>query len=208
MCVEANVAKIIGNAEMHVDEIANKSGIEGDKLARYMRNLCNNHVFREVSPNVFANTSLSGLIRDEGKRAHVAHCLDLVRKSSTKAWDALTLPEYKKSDDTNKTAFNLFYNTDMKIFQYLSEVEPELGRRTKVAFASGTKVNNAEFLRVYPWAREGKAKIVDVGGGVGGGTMPVINEFNDLQLVVQDIPDTQPNFEKVSHGIRLTPRYW
>ncbi|KAH7350329.1 S-adenosyl-L-methionine-dependent methyltransferase [Pyrenochaeta sp. MPI-SDFR-AT-0127] len=197
ICVEADVANVIGDTEMHIDEIANRVGIENDKLARYMRNLCNSHVFREVSPNVFANTSLSGLVCEEGKRAHVAHCLDLVRRSSCKAWEALTLPEFKNSSSADKTAFNLAYNTDLKIFQYLSEVEPEIGRRTKVAFASGTKVNTDEFLSVYPWSREGNAKIVDIGGGVGGGTMPVIKAFKDLRLVVQDIPDTRPNFERI-----------
>ena len=188
---------------MHVEEIARRADVESDKLARYMRNLCNSHIFREVSPDVFANTSLSGLIREEGKRAHVAHCLDLVRKSSCKAWDALTLPGYRSSDAPDKTAFNLAYNTNLKIFQYLSDVEPEIGKRTKVAFASRTRVNTDEFLGVYPWAREGHAKIVDVGGGFGGGTMPVIKAFKRLQLVVQDIPDTRPNFEKVCRVISL-----
>lgn len=182
---------------MHVEEIAKRSGIESDKLARFLRNLCNSHVFREVSADVFANTSLSVLVREEGKRAHVAHCLDLVRKSSCKAWDALTLPGYKNSNAPDKTAFNLAYNTDLEIFKYLSDVEPEIGKRTKVAFASGTRVNTDEFLGVYPWERDGNAKIVDVGGGFGGGTMPVIKAFNKLQLVVQDIPDTRPNFQKV-----------
>ncbi|EAT79368.2 hypothetical protein HBI56_051040 [Parastagonospora nodorum] len=197
VCVEANVANIIGGTEMHIDDVATKAEIESDKLARYMRNLCNSHVFREVSQDVFANTSLSGLLREEGKRAHVAHCLDLVRKSSCRAWDALKLPEFRNSDAPDKTAFNLAYNTKLKIFQYLSEVEPEIGKRTKLAFASGTKVNTDEFLGVYPWAMEGNAKIVDIGGGVGGGTMPVIKAFKDLKLVVQDIPDTRSNFERV-----------
>lgn len=191
------MANILGDTEMHVEEIAKKADIESDKLARYMRNLCNNHVFREVSANVFANTLLSGLVREEGKRAHVAHCLDLVRKSSCNSWDVLTLPGYRNSDAPNKTAFNLAYKTDLKIFQYLSDVEPEIGKRTKVAFAGGTRANNDEFLSLYPWSREGNAKIVDVGGGFGGGTMPVIKAFKNLQLVVQDIPDTRPNFEKV-----------
>jgi len=182
---------------MHINDVATKADIESDKLARYMRNLCNSHVFREVSPDIFANTSLSGLLREEGKRAHVAHCLDLVRKSSCRAWDALTLPEFRNSDAPDKTAFNLAYDTKLKIFQYLSDVEPAIGERTKVAFARGTKANDGEFLGVYPWAMEGSAKIVDIGGGVGGGTMPVIKAFENLKLVVQDLPDTRPNFDRV-----------
>lgn len=140
-----------------------------------------------MCPNVFAYTSLSVLVCEEGKRARVAHCLDLVRKSSCKAWDALTLPEYKDSNASDNTAFNLAYNTDPEMFRYLSDVEPEIGKRIKVAFTSGTRVNTDEFPGVYPWAREGSAKIVAGGGGFGGGTLPVIKAFNKLQLVVQDI---------------------
>ncbi|KAH8706937.1 S-adenosyl-L-methionine-dependent methyltransferase [Phaeosphaeriaceae sp. PMI808] len=197
VCAEADIANIIGDGEMHVDEIADTGGLEADKVARYLRNLTNSHIFRETAPDVFANNSLSSLLRDTGKRAHVAHCLDLVRKSSCRAWDALTRPGLKGSDTPDKTAFNIAYNTDVKLFKYISEIEPEIGKRTKVAFASGTKVNDDEYLAVYPWAREGDAKIVDVGGGVGGGTMSVAKAFTDLRLVIQDIPDTRPSFEQI-----------
>jgi hypothetical protein len=198
VCVEADIANILGDTEMHVTDIAAIAGLEADKVARYLRNLANNHIFRETSANIFANNMLSSMLRDTAKRAHVAHCLDLVRKSSCYAWEALIRPDFQNTDALNKTAFNIAYKTDMKLFQYISEVEPEIGKRTKVAFGGGAKFDTEEYLAVYPWVREQGAKMVDVGGGVGGGSMPVVKRFEDLKLVVQDIPDTQPSFEKVS----------
>ena len=89
--------------------------------------------------------------------------------------------------------------------QYISEVEPEIGKLSKIGFASGTRVNTGEYLDVYPWARENGAKIVDVGGGVGGGTLPIVKAFPSLRMVVQDIPDSQPGFEKVREYQTLSP---
>lgn len=184
---------------MHVRDISSISGIEGDKLSRYLRNLCNSHVFRETAPDVFANNTLSSVLRDEGKSAYMAICLDIVRKSSVKAWEALTHPDFKNSDAPNKAPFNIAYNTPLKVFKYISEVEPEIGKRTKIGFASGTKVNEEEYLSLYPWSREKGKKVVDVGGGIGGGMFPVYKEFQDFRLVVQDIADSGPGFDTVSH---------
>ncbi|KAL6704829.1 hypothetical protein ACN47E_007633 [Coniothyrium glycines] len=197
VAVKAGVAHVIGDKEMHIDEISKVTDIEADRLSRFLRNLCNNHVFKEVAPDVFANNSLSSVLLDKGKSAYIELCLSIVRRSSCKAWEALTYSEFKNSEAPNKTAFNIAYETPLKIFQYISEVEPEIGKLSKIGFASGTKVNTGEYLDLYPWARENGAKIVDVGGGVGGGTLPIVKAFPSLRLVVQDIPDSQPGFEKL-----------
>ncbi|KAF8140907.1 hypothetical protein K438DRAFT_1879159 [Mycena galopus ATCC 62051] len=47
---------------MHVRDIAAKNGQDSDKLARFMRFLTAHHVYRGVSPNVFANTRISSML--------------------------------------------------------------------------------------------------------------------------------------------------
>lgn len=57
--------------------------MNADKLGRYLRNLCNLHIFREVRPGVFVNNSLSAVFCDEKKRALVGHwyvSLPIIRK--------------------------------------------------------------------------------------------------------------------------------
>jgi tRNA1(Val) A37 N6-methylase TrmN6 len=55
------------------------------------------------------------------------------------------------------------------------------------------------FLIVYSWAEERKgALVVDVGGGAGGATLPVMRKYSHLHLQVQDRPETKKSFEEVS----------
>lgn len=50
---------------------------------------------------------------------------------------------------------------------------------------------------VYPWDREGQALVVDVGGGVGGATLPILQAFPELRLHVQDLPDSESGFAEL-----------
>lgn len=51
---------------------------------------------------------------------------------------------------------------------------------------------------MYPWAEENNgALLVDVGGGVGGATLPIVSAFHNLKLQVQDLPENREKFLKV-----------
>ncbi|KAI9429480.1 hypothetical protein BJY52DRAFT_1345215, partial [Lactarius psammicola] len=51
---------------LHAREIAKPMGVHPAKLARILRLLATNHIFIEVSPDVFANNRLSTVL-DTGK---------------------------------------------------------------------------------------------------------------------------------------------
>ncbi|KAJ7595679.1 hypothetical protein C8J56DRAFT_883856 [Mycena floridula] len=55
-----------GSSGIHVNLIAEKNNADKNKLAHLLRLLATRHIFREVSPNVFANNRLSSII-DTGK---------------------------------------------------------------------------------------------------------------------------------------------
>ncbi|KAG6817814.1 hypothetical protein H0H87_003222 [Tephrocybe sp. NHM501043] len=62
---ETNVADIIkeGAAQgLHVKDISTRDGVDPSYLARVLRYLSTRHVFKEVSPNVFANNRISSLL--------------------------------------------------------------------------------------------------------------------------------------------------
>lgn len=67
----ADVANVLGEHPLHVKKIAEKTGINADKLSRYLRALCNIHIFEEIEPQVFKNNELSALLKSEHKRAMV-----------------------------------------------------------------------------------------------------------------------------------------
>jgi len=67
------------------------------------------------------------------------------RLSSCKMWEALTRPDFKGVDASNKAAFNIAYDTDLNIFQYWEQVRPDLGERGARAFA-GKGFNHEQYF--------------------------------------------------------------
>lgn len=83
---------------MHIEDIAAKAGVDSMKLGRMilrkdmrssthelligrlLRVLCNHNVYREVTPDVFANTRISSVL-DTGKS--VEELLDKLRAPTT-----------------------------------------------------------------------------------------------------------------------------
>ncbi|CAI7676500.1 unnamed protein product [Penicillium manginii] len=58
-----------------------------------------------------------------------------------------------------------------------------------------------QYLSLYPWAQERvNALVVDVGGGAGGATLPFLRQYGHLNLQVQDLPETEKNFDAFLHA--------
>lgn len=72
---QADIANHLADGEATSDELAVKTGIDGDKLARFLRNLCNSLIYQETAPNKFANNALSATFRSDAKKALVGHWL-------------------------------------------------------------------------------------------------------------------------------------
>ncbi|KAH8697070.1 S-adenosyl-L-methionine-dependent methyltransferase [Talaromyces proteolyticus] len=191
---QADVANLLNNQALDATAIAEKTGIEADKISRHLRALCNMHIFREVAPNVYENNELSLLFQSESRRALVGLCAEESRLASCQMWEALNRPDFRDTEAVNKAAFNIAYETDLNIFQYWEQVRPDLGKRGACAFA-GKGLNEAQYLALYPWAEEpDHTLVVDVGGGVGGATLPIVSKFQNLTLLVQDLPENKEKF--------------
>lgn len=70
---QADIANHLGKEEHSIQTLAQKTGLNEEKLARYLRNLCNKQIFRETADNRFANNLLSVTFQSEAKRALVGH---------------------------------------------------------------------------------------------------------------------------------------
>lgn len=80
-----------------------------------------------------------------GKKEADGDSVDECRTSSCKALEAMRHPEYKDSNAPNRAPFNLAYGTEMTIFEYLAEVRPDMGLRSKVAM-SGKGLRLGDYL--------------------------------------------------------------
>ncbi|KAJ3769755.1 S-adenosyl-L-methionine-dependent methyltransferase [Lentinula raphanica] len=219
VCLESNVTEILreaGSKGMHVRDIAKHNGQDSEKLARFLRYLCSNHVYREISPNVFANNRISSLLdtqksidelrsrpldkykNTDGMAALVGHHLDECFKGAAYAWETLNDPNMRDVQEHLDTPLNKAFNSQIPYFKFVLN-DDHRRLRFDVSMQGMEKVQPPDTtLNAFEWEKlsEG-SKVVDVGGGVGTVLFPLAEKFPDLQLVIQDLPAVVNNAKKV-----------
>ncbi|KAJ7473014.1 S-adenosyl-L-methionine-dependent methyltransferase [Mycena galericulata] len=231
IAIITHTAEIIRDAGIqgkHVKDIARPTNIDPAKLARVLRLLATNHLFIEVSPDVFANNRLSSML-DTGK--DVVHpianpdkkyegaiafgaLLELFSedtfKSSTSLPDVIVDPHDGLSNEPNRTAFNRAFKTDLPFFEWLDQ--PEQARRMArfgIAMDGGARMVDPDSIlraglnwQTYP---EGSL-IVDVGGGIGSRCILLAKNHPQLRFAIQDrAPVVQ---EGVKYWTEVLPDYY
>ncbi|TFY71901.1 hypothetical protein EVG20_g1114 [Dentipellis fragilis] len=218
--VDAHVAEFLrdaGSAGAHVTEIAKLTNIDPSKLARILRLLVTYHIFVEVSPDVFANNRLSSFL-DSGKAvqalvtypeqmydgtsgitAVLGHFGDESFKAAAYLADAISDPAMSHSYESNKSAANKAFNTDLELFSWY-ETPGNESRLRRVGHAmNGSQALSPPnaILEGFDWKglKEG-ALVVDVGGGVGSQSLVLANHFSHLHFIVQDRNAVVPEAEK------------
>ncbi|KAI9463927.1 S-adenosyl-L-methionine-dependent methyltransferase [Russula earlei] len=191
----------------HVTEIAKPTGVHSGKLARVLRVLATNHIFTEVSPDVFANNRLSSVL-DTGKSVEellarpvskhegtlgitslVEHILDEGFKSSSYLPETLFDPQLGHAYESDKTAMNKAFNIECDFWSWLEGPNNGL-RLTRFGTAmNGVKnMTSADtILDGYAW--DGLPKdslVVDVGGGLGAQSLRLAVQHPHLRFIVQD----------------------
>lgn len=112
---------------LSAQQLGEKTGIEYLKLCRILRTLCSNHIFREPSPDHFANNVISAaLVDNEPLRAYVLNFnLDLYAASEhlpKSLLDPIKGPSYK----VDETAWQDALETKQSRWDWLEEkVLPE-----------------------------------------------------------------------------------
>ncbi|KAF5386809.1 hypothetical protein D9615_002134 [Tricholomella constricta] len=236
VCLESNVTEILreaGPEGLHVKEIASKNGQDPRKLGnatcaydfshlilhagRFIRYLAIHHIYREVKPDVFANTRISSMMdtmkpsqdvidhpetkheNTPGLTALAAHHLDEGFKASAYAWETLTDPLTAKSGDPEAAPVARAFNTKESFWEIISHDEPR-ARRFDIGMQGVQALQPADaILKVsYDWKElpDGSV-VVDVGGGVGTSSLPLAREFPNLEIVVQDLPGVIENAKKL-----------
>ncbi|EKM51829.1 uncharacterized protein PHACADRAFT_199332 [Phanerochaete carnosa HHB-10118-sp] len=215
--VRAHAAEVIreaGPKGLHISQIAKPTNMDPNKLARILRLLATNHIFKEVAPDVFAHNRTSSIL-DTGKP--VSEILEdpVAKHDGTSGMPALVeqLSDYSikaaaympetlldpSSAATGKTAFNRAYKTELTVFEWLKQPEnAHIHRRFNMAMAGLAKLGVPwEVFEGFDWQTlPEKSLVVDVGGGVGSQTLTLAKKCPHLNFVIQDTEATQPNAEK------------
>ncbi|KAA1477972.1 S-adenosyl-L-methionine-dependent methyltransferase [Dentipellis sp. KUC8613] len=220
-CLESNVTEILreaGPQGLHIKDIAARSGLDPDKLGRFIRFLAVNHVYREVSPDVFANTRISSMLDTMksaetvfsdpdhkydgtvGVAALASHHLDEPFKASAYSWETLSDPSTGHSGDPTASAFARAFKTNETLWQFYEHPEQKYRQRRFDAGMQGIQALQPPdaILAVYDWKDlPAKSVVVDVGGGVGTSAFPLARDFPELKIVVQDRPDVVNDAKKL-----------
>ncbi|TFY51548.1 hypothetical protein EVG20_g10950 [Dentipellis fragilis] len=221
VCHESHVTEILreaGPQGLHVKDIAAKNGQDPVKLGRFLRFLAVNHVYREVSPDVFANTRISSMLdtlkpsaeviadpehkfdNTIGLSGLVGHHLDESFKASAYTWETLADPQTGHSGEPTATPFCRAFARNETVWQFYGRPEEKYRQRRFDAAMLGVQalqIADAIF-EAYDWKELApNSVIVDVGGGVGTSAFPLAKELPTLNLVIQDLPNVVEEGQKL-----------
>ncbi|KIM47488.1 hypothetical protein M413DRAFT_15705 [Hebeloma cylindrosporum] len=206
LAAEIGLATILGDSEdgLSVDEIAEKTGVDGLKLGW----------FREPKQGYFANNRLSNLIKKDQPGYHLATYMnDLFNKVSASFSEMVNHPdpEFRKNTDPFHTAFQLAYKTDVTYFGADGWLTKDPQEAVKFGLAMGAvgPTSDPGVAADFPWAAiaKGKDAIVDVGGGQGTLCCSLAAQYPDIKkFIVQDLPETREAAESFIASKGLTGR--
>ncbi|KAJ7804660.1 S-adenosyl-L-methionine-dependent methyltransferase [Mycena leptocephala] len=217
--MEANATEILREAGpngLHADKIAEKSHIDGGKLARIMRHLASHHIYREVAPDVFANNRLSATLDTKKPVAEVfSEYVSMLLSEDLDSTRPLALrsPDNKHTgtlDAFPAAAWTTWHRTlGINVpFHRWFEQPPQRKLRTLfgIAIKGYAEMNPpSTILDAYPWASLPKdAVVVDVGGGIGSAALLLAQKHPHLRIIVQDLPSWEVQFPEVSQSGQVT----
>ncbi|KAH8978960.1 O-methyltransferase [Lactarius akahatsu] len=210
IAVSTHVAEILRDAGpegLHAWEIAKPTGVHPAKLARTLRLLATNHIFIEVSPDVFANNRLSTVL-DTGKPVEglisnpeskhigtfgitslIEHVLDEAFKGSSYQTETLLDPQLGHATEPSKTSLNKAFGFEGDMWSWFEGPNNRLRLARFGAAMSGLRNVSSEnaILDGYAWEKLPPGSlVVDVGGGVGSNSLTLARRHNSLRFVVQD----------------------
>ncbi|VDB83099.1 unnamed protein product [Peniophora sp. CBMAI 1063] len=205
VALEADVAEFLReHGPSSVETIAKHKAVDPLKLGRILRNLATNHIFREVSPDVFVNNRLSStldsgcscdqLLKDPSAKlvrfpAIVSFMLDSSFKGSAYLADVLLDPATSHSTSPNNAAFSKAFNYDGPFWDLLELPGSERQRERFGAAMHGIAAlaHPDSILEVFDWASLPIGSlVVDIGGGIGTQMVILARKFDGLRLLVQE----------------------
>ncbi|KAJ6626054.1 O-methyltransferase [Mycena sp. CBHHK59/15] len=202
---ELNVVEILreaGPRGVHAKEIAAPSRTSPDLMARILRLLATHHIFREVSPGVFANNRISSTL-DKGKPSSILFENREERLTGTLGVSALVesaadntfkasafLTETLLHPEEQKLPYNRANRTDEPMFKVLQRPENRYNLKRFAVAMQGTAAADPpeRILQGFDWGMlPSGGVLVDVGGGIGHASMAIALKYSTLQIINQDL---------------------
>ncbi|GAW03924.1 S-adenosyl-L-methionine-dependent methyltransferase [Lentinula edodes] len=206
--IDVNIPEILneaGTQGLHVRQISSITGVESSYLARVLRYLATRHIFKEVSPDVFAhNRPSSMLIKAKSLKAIEEDPISRFDNAAIPAFlhiasdellnSSVPFTSFVKNPGQASAPFNIAYKTSKKMWEWMEEPGNELSARKITAAMKDT--GDAMYPpEIFTSGIDGDALktngvVVDVGGGSGLVTLALKKVYPNLRYVIQDLAPT------------------
>ena len=174
---ELNLADIIGDGEMSVEDLAGRCGADAGALYRMMRFLAGEGVFKEIRPHVFVNTPMSDALIDKDTS---------IKQMVMQHVSEVNFRLIKGLEKSVRTGKNIAYDelgTD--VFDYLKK-HPERNELYNKAMSNTSRMLGAAILSACHF-RDVKT-LVDLGGGEGTLLFQILQKYQNMEGIVFDFP--------------------
>ncbi|KAF9270532.1 S-adenosyl-L-methionine-dependent methyltransferase [Marasmius fiardii PR-910] len=197
----SNLLEKAGPEGLHVDRLAETTGLDSAHLGRILRFLATRHIFKESSPNVFRNNRLSSVLRDSklsvvnSETRHTDKCpssfssfVSICADESMKA--SCHLSDFLRNPGEYRTPFHRAFSPCATTWEWFKK--PGNGWRA-ARFGSAMQnlsdsIPSESLLNAIDWKTlEPDEVVVDVGGGVGSAALLLYRHSPHLKYVVQDL---------------------
>ncbi|KAF7341413.1 S-adenosyl-L-methionine-dependent methyltransferase [Mycena venus] len=167
------------------EELSQKTGYEKNKCARIMRLLATSHIFNQTGPETFSNNRTSAALINNHA---LTNYIDLYGGESYASSQHLIEAFKDDSLALERAAFTQekIYNPEGKTYWDYNDENSERHDMFATAMAGSAQTNLWALLNDYPWGKLGTATVVDVGGGIGSLSLPLLKKYEDLSVVIQD----------------------
>jgi hypothetical protein len=181
VAAELELADLLAEGPLQVDDLAVRSKTHAPSLFRLLRALESLGIFSQISPRIFANTPSSDCLRK-----NVPHSLSAFVRAELsvgggmyEAWAGLG-----GNIRTGNKAFDQIYGYD---FWEFCRRNPEAGRVFNAAMSEVRKGTSPAVTRSYDWSRF--SVIADIGGGLGVQLGNILDAFPSCRGILFDQPN-------------------
>jgi hypothetical protein len=171
------IADLLKAGPLHVDVLAEKTGMHAKSLHRLLRALASVGVFEETHDHVFASTPTADLLRGDVEGSQKAMAV-MMGEEHYAAWGELL-----EAVRTGRETFTKIYGKP--VFEYLSE-HPEKAAIFDDAMVSVHGRESSAFVDVYDLSN---AQVVaDIGGGNGSLLCTILARYPKMMGTLYDLP--------------------
>jgi hypothetical protein len=177
VAVKLDIASILGDQKLSINDLAAKSSCHSDSLYRLLRMLISMGIFTEIEPGIIANNKTSAFLDEEHPQCVRSMILMHNSPEMTKPW----IEDMENGIRSGEIPFSLAYGENM--FDYMDS-HAEFESLFSKAMDTTEAIIGDTFLTDFDWGRY--ERLIDVGGSKGSKSIAILKQHPQLKAVVYD----------------------